>query len=369
MENRLNVAILFGGNSVEHRGSVQSARNLYLAINKEKYNLIFIGVDINGKWVLYDETYFSNIESEKIHFLPQVEQSSVAIIPGSGGSIIDLVTQKFYKIDVFFPMVHGGIGENGVYQGALESLSVPYVGAGVLGSGIGMDKEVMKRLLLQSGIAVGKFLTYTKDMCINYNEVKSILGDVFFVKPASLGSSVGISKISNVKQFEASIKNALIYDNKILFEECIDGREIECAVIGNKTQLKPSVLGEVIINKRKFDYYSFQAKYVDPDGAVISVPANVDLIMQEKLQILSMKIFELLECNGMARVDFFVKDDGSVFVNEINTIPGFTTQSMFIKLWEHSGLSYSDLVEKLINLAIDKFDNCICYNNISCNTN
>ena len=227
----------------------------------------------------------------------------------------------------------------------------PFVGCRVLGSAIGMDKEATKRLLREVGIPVAKFITiYGSPTSIDWKKIKKELGMPVFVKPANSGSSVGISKAKNEKQFREAVKLAFVHDNKILIEEYIKDREIECAVLGNESPIA-STLGEVI---PKHEFYSYEAKYIDPNGAVLEIPAKIPKKLADKIQKLAIKTFKALYCEGMARVDFFLKENGEILVNEINTIPGFTKISMYPKLWEASGIRYSDLIDKLIELAIEK---------------
>ncbi len=352
-KKKINVAILFGGKSAEHEVSLQSAKNVIDAIDKGKYNPILIGIDKKGKWLLNNNSHFLlNSENPKLIKLNK-SSDSVAIIPQSEGEIANLSNpQDRQKIDVVFPILHGPFGEDGTIQGLLKLANVPFVGAGVLGSAVGMDKDVMKRLLREAKIPIAKFLVFKDCDTINFEEVVSELGLPFFVKPANLGSSVGISKVKDKKDFKNAVSEAFGYDRKILIEEYIKGREIECAVLGND---KPtaSVPGEVIANG---EFYSYEVKYIDENGAIIEIPARLDEKTKKKIQELAVQTFKTLSCEGLGRVDFFLKEDGHVIVNEINTLPGFTSISMYPKLWEASGVSYKDLIDKLIQLAIERFE-------------
>jgi D-alanine-D-alanine ligase len=256
------------------------------------------------------------------------------------------------EIDVFFPIAHGTFGEDGSLQGFLRLLDVPFVGAGVLGSAIGMDKDVMKRLLRDGGIPIARFVAIREADCDNvaFEDIASAFGTPFFVKPANMGSSVGISKVFDAEAFEEALAGAFLYDRKVLVEEYVRGREIECSVLGNDTP-RASVPGEIIVNA---DFYSYEAKYLDENGAALEIPAKIDDTTTRRVQELAVATFRLLECSGMARVDFFLKADGSVIVNELNTLPGFTRISMYPKLWEASGVSYPQLLEELVRLAVEQ---------------
>jgi D-alanine-D-alanine ligase len=256
-------------------------------------------------------------------------------------------------VDVVFPVLHGPFGEDGTVQGLLKLANVPFVGAGVLGSAVGMDKDVMKRLLRDAQIPIPRFLVFERSNAskIDFKAVKSALGLPFFVKPANLGSSVGISKVTAHKQFAGALTEAFRFDNKILIEEAIQGREIECSVLGNENPIT-SVPGE-IVTRHKF--YSYDAKYRDAKGAQLIVPAALSQDITKAVQGLALKTFKTLVCEGMARVDFFLRHDREIFVNEINTIPGFTQISMYPKLWEASGIPYRKLIDRLIQLALERF--------------
>jgi len=246
--------------------------------------------------------------------------------------------------------MHGPFGEDGSMQGLLKLAGVPFVGPSVLGSAVGMDKDVMKRLFRDAGIPIGRFIVIKDNEKINFNKVKKELGLPVFVKPVNMGSSVGINKVRNEKEFKKAVKEAFKFDTKVIIEEFISGREIECSVLGNK---KPtaSIPGEIIANQ---EFYSYDAKYID-EGSVAVIPAKIDKKTTKKIQELAIRVFKVLNCEGMGRVDFFLKKNGRVVVNEINTIPGFTKISMYPKLWEASGMPFSKLLDKLIELAIERF--------------
>lgn len=353
-KKKINIGILFGGKSAEHEVSLQSAKNVFDAIDKEKYDPILIGIDKSGKWLLNSESTF--LLNEDNPQLIKLNQSSdlVALVPQSAGEISNFTnSSQNLKIDVVFPILHGPFGEDGTLQGLLKLANIPFVGASVLGSAVGMDKDVMKRLLRDAGIPIGKFAVLkSHELIPHFQKIKAELGLPFFVKPANMGSSIGIYKIHNEPEYNNGILKAFEFDNKIILEEFIKGREIECSVLGNENPIA-SIPGEVISNH---DFYSYDAKYIDEHGAALEVPAKISDPIAKQIQELAIKTFQTLSCEGLGRVDFFLKDTNEVIVNEINTIPGFTKISMYPKLWEASGISYADLIDKLIQLAIERFD-------------
>jgi D-alanine-D-alanine ligase len=253
---------------------------------------------------------------------------------------------------VIFPVLHGPFGEDGTVQGLLKLANIAFVGAGVLGSAIGMDKDVMKRLLRDAGIPIVRFLVMNRYSSkeIGFDDARNQLGLPLFIKPANLGSSVGIHKVKDPEEFERAVRDALNYDNKILIEECITGREIECSVLGNENPIA-SVPGEIL---PRHEFYSYEAKYLDENGAALEIPAKLPSGISERIRQLAIKTFSVLCCEGMARVDFFLRNDEEIIVNEINTIPGFTTISMYSKLWAASGVDYPSLLDRLVALALER---------------
>lgn len=354
MKKKLRVAILFGGKSAEHEISVISARNIVAAMDKDKYDIVSIGIDKQGRWIFDQEARLLR-GGRQTQVKLRRGSDSVAVIPGAAQAPVMRVSRRalLAAVDVVFPVLHGPFGEDGTVQGLLKLANVPFVGAGVLGSAIAMDKDVTKRLLRDAKVPVAKFLVFERGSAqrIDFAAVKRALGLPLFVKPANLGSSVGISKVRHEKQFAAAVKDAFLYDTKIVLEENIRGREIECSVLGNQTPIA-SVPGEIIT---RHDFYSYDAKYLDEKGARLVIPAALPGIVARKIQQLAVKTFKVLCCEGMARVDFFMRDNRAIIVNEINTIPGFTKISMYPKLWEASGIPYPDLIDRLIQLALEKF--------------
>jgi D-alanine-D-alanine ligase len=351
MKNKLRVAILFGGRSAEHEISLISARNIVAAMDKSKYEVIAIGIDKQGRWS-YDKgarllrekqkRVMSFDDAQLTAILPDAKQSS--LVPLGGGSL---------RVDVVFPVLHGPFGEDGTVQGLLKLANLPFVGASVLGSAIGMDKDVMKRLLRDAGVPIGRFQVYRRSTAdrISFVRLKKALGQPLFVKPANLGSSIGISKVQSRSELEAAVKKAFRFDNKILIEEFIEGREIECSVLGNDDPIA-SLPGEIVTGH---DFYSYDAKYIDDQGSRLEIPAKLPRAIVRTVQEIAIITYKTLCCEGMARVDFFVNKDGQVLVNEINTIPGFTQISMYPKMWEASGIPYPKLIDRLIQLALQRF--------------
>ena len=348
-----NILVIFGGCSAEHEVSVRSARNVIAALDKESFRAISVGVSRSGTWYLfkYDEIPESftkvtdDVPEENICSL--VRTPTETVIKSAGGKVI--------KIDAAFPVIHGPMGEDGTLQGLFEMMQIPYVGPGVLGSAIAMDKDIFKRLLVDANISVVPFLTLSNiNQIPTYKEVvKSLGSEILFIKPAVMGSSVGVHKVASEKAYLEGLNEAFKYSFKVLVEKYIPGREIECSVLGNKDP-KASCLGEL---KPHHEFYSYEAKYLDPNGAEYIIPANnIDKKMEDKIRNIAVEAFKVGQCVGMARVDFFIAEDGNVYVNEMNTIPGFTSISMYPKMWEASGIGYSDLMTHLIAFAIEEFN-------------
>jgi D-alanine-D-alanine ligase len=354
--SKIRVGILFGGRSAEHEVSLQSAKNIVDAIDKNKYEVVLIGIDKQGGWHLDEGSRFllQTTGSESPALAASGE--NLALVPGQQEEqLVQLSGQQAPgSLDVVFPILHGPFGEDGTVQGLLKLANIPFVGAGVLGSAVGMDKDVMKRLLRDAGIPIARFIVLTKYSAkgVDFDEARDQLGLPLFIKPANLGSSVGIHKVKDREEFDRAVQDAFKYDHKVLIEECIVGREIECSVLGND-QPVGSVLGEIL---PRHDFYSYEAKYLDESGAALEIPAKLPPEISERIRQTAIKTFSVLCCEGMARVDFFLRNGEEIIVNEINTIPGFTRISMYPKLWEASGLSYSDLIDKLIQLAMEKFE-------------
>ena len=337
MSKKIRVGVLFGGRSGEHEVSLRSAASVIAAIDKRKYDVLPIAITKAGKWL-------TAAQSAKL--LPGGPQPAT---PPGRALMIRPVPDSVEGIDVVFPLLHGTFGEDGTVQGLLELAGVAYVGAGVLGSAVGMDKDVMKRLFRERGLPTPGHAAVLRGQA----RVPALIrrfGFPMFVKPANLGSSVGISKAHNRKELEAALELAGRYDRKIVVEQAIDAREIECSVLGNDSP-QASVPGEVIPSR---EFYDYQAKYSD-DTSRLLIPAPLTEAQTRRVQKLAVEAFLACECSGMARVDFFLeRATGRVLLNEINTIPGFTSISMYPKLWEASGLSYAALIDRLIQLALER---------------
>ncbi len=344
MSSRCKVLVLFGGKSVEHEVSLESARNVVAALDPARYEVLLVGIDKEGVWRLCGPEDLKGPECPS-------ERDEVVLIPcPGGGKLYDLRKGKvIVSPDVVFPVLHGTFGEDGTLQGLLEMVDLPYVGSGVTGSAICMDKEVTKRLLREAGLPVVRFLVAQERNIPSFAEATYLLGLPLFIKPATLGSSVGAAKVESEEEFEKALQEAFTYDKRVLIEEYIAGREIECSVLGNE---EPSVSlpGEIV---PRHAFYSYEAKYLDPEGAELLVPAPLDEKTTGRIQELALSAFRVCRCEGMARVDFFLRGE-EIYINEVNTIPGFTKISMYPKLWEVSGVPYSLLLDRLITLAFER---------------
>jgi D-alanine-D-alanine ligase len=361
-----NIGILCGGRSAEHEVSLQSACNVFDAVDRSRFNPLLIGIDKNGSWWVASgksaADLIGNIGDPK-HICLARNLVPAALLPNSKG-MLAVKGQKSVKLDVVFPLLHGPFGEDGTVQGLLQLADVPFVGPGVLGSAVGMDKDVMKRLLRDAGIPIGKFLVLRSGLSSDagrsgtsaggqksFAAISAELGSPVFVKPANMGSSVGVSKVNNETEYNAAVKEAFKYDSKVILEETINGREIECAVLGNDDP-EASLPGEI---RAAHNFYSYEAKYIDADGAALIIPAVLPAETIKRVQELAVLTFTTLECRGLSRVDFFLRDNGEVLVNEINTMPGFTKISMYPKLWAVSGIPYTQLINELIDLAAEQY--------------
>lgn len=343
---KMKVGILFGGQSQEHEISLLSAMSILANLDREKYEAIPIGIDKSGQWHFIDLghflTYFDQsplLESKHVENLPKKSQ----VNPTANGLKSEL--------DVIFPILHGPLGEDGTVQGLLKLLGIPFVGCDHLSSAIAMDKDVTKRLLNSWNIRTAKFLTlYAKDD-LPFDEVKKTLGLPLFIKPVHLGSSVGIRRAKNEKEYYEALEEAFLYDTKVIVEEEIQGREIECSVLGNRNP-KASLPAELILPEGEF--YSYKLKYLDSSRVQFDVPAKLPQEMIELVQNRAIDTYLALGCEGMARIDFFLTKGNELLVNEVNPIPGFTKISLYPQMWDKSGLSYRDLLDELIRLAIER---------------
>jgi D-alanine-D-alanine ligase len=342
-----NVAIIAGGKSPEHEVSVVSARNIYKALDKSLYNVSVIGISKDGQWfhlpgeALFEEGMSIGQSSHIKLCLMPFDQRPLRYAEDSNKSL---------DIDLFFPIAHGVFGEDGVLQGVLEYMDRPYVGPGVLGSAIGMDKDVTKTILQQNGIKVTPWFTYFKGDNIDFVKLE-LMGFPLFVKPANMGSGVGVEKADNLEDLKKAIDIAFTYDIKILIEKGITGREVETAVLGNlKTEV--SGVGEIVVNS---GFYTYENKYVNNETKVIIPAENLESSSVYILQQTALKAYRCLQLEGLSRVDFFYVSDEEYYLNEVNTLPGFTNISMYPKLWEAEGVSYSDLLTRLCVLAEERY--------------
>jgi D-alanine-D-alanine ligase len=339
--HKTNIAIIYGGRSVEHQISIRSARNIAENINRELFHPVLIGITMEGNWFLTDTV--SREISEGLALKLNLNIEAKELIDASGIS---------HAIDIAFPVLHGTDGEDGSVQGLLKVLNIPCVGSDVLGSAISMNKLVSKQLLKHAGIPVGNFIGIYKDRHYDVTKIITDLGIPLVVKPSSLGSSVGVGIAKRADQVESMIQDAFQYDYSIILEEYIQGREIECAIIGNENP-QASLPGEIVVSE-KYEFYSYDAKYVDPFAARLDIPAKMKPEIQKKIQQTCLEAYRTLNCCDYARVDLFLTKKGEIFINEINTIPGFTNSSMFPKMWEHMGIPYSEIITKLIELAMGR---------------
>jgi len=345
------IALIFGGKSAEHEVSLNSAKNIFKAIDKKKYDTILIGISKQGSWYQFEEDVFNQYKSLEDQQLKTKKMISLMSYQGQP-VIFSLETQEKTSVDCAFPIIHGTMGEDGTLQGYFKIVNLPFVGCSVLSSAVGMDKDYMKRLMTEAGIANSKSVLLKKSESVSYKDIVAKIGSPFFIKPANAGSSVGVHKIKNETDYAAKLKDSFLYDHKVIAEEFIEGREIECSVMGLNRAPKASKPGELIVNH---EFYSYEAKYLDANGADIVIPARLDEKQTSQIQELAVKTFKVLGCDGLTRVDFFLKKNGEIYVNEINTLPGFTQISMYPKMWEASGLSYENLISELIELAFRKY--------------
>lgn len=351
--SKLNVALIFGGKSGEHEVSLMSASSVYKYIDKDKYNVMTIGITKEGRW-LYCEGNEENIRNGEWVNLSN-KNVEINLVP-CGNKEVGILFEdgKVEKIDILFPVLHGPYGEDGTIQGLFEISQIPYVGCGVLASSVGMDKLICKKVFTEIGLPQVNYTDTNKWQFSNDSEgeldkIESKLNYPIFVKPANLGSSVGISKATNRKELLEGINEALRYDSRIVLEQGIDAREIEVAVLGNN-EVKASIAGEI---KPAKDFYDYNDKYLD-GASTYDIPAQISEEDMNYIREKAIQAFKGIDGKGLSRVDFFKdKNSGEIFINEINTLPGFTNISMYPKMWEATGLEYTKLIDELIKLAID----------------
>ncbi|WP_210367143.1 D-alanine--D-alanine ligase [Bacillus sp. REN3] len=348
---KTRIGLLYGGKSAEHKVSMQTALAVTKALDFGKFEIYPIYITEDGEWMKGPQLQAppENIKALEIGNGSNLPSPSFAPALFKSGD-----AESDQPLDVIFPLLHGPNGEDGTVQGLLELLNLPYVGNGVLASAAGMDKIVMKNIFAQAGLPQVDYVfalrsEWEKDSERAYKLVEEKIGYPCFVKPANLGSSVGINKAANKRELEAAFKDAFQFDRKIIIEQGVTAREIEIGVLGNE-EPECSVVGEIVPKK---DFYDYKAKYEDGDTAMI-IPAEITEQQYEEIKEMAVKAFKSLDCSGLVRADFFLTKDGQLLINEVNTMPGFTPFSMFPLLWKHTGVDYPELIEKLVNLAIER---------------
>lgn len=346
MSEKVKLGVVFGGQSGEHEVARVSAYNILNVINQDKYDITTIGITKDGRWLIYTGDWAKlpngSWQKDAAHLR---EDFSVFTDP------------QIQAIDVFFPVMHGPMGEDGTVQGVFEMMNKPYVGCGVLASAVGMDKVISKIVFESAGIPIVPYVYFyrrdwKKQADALVARIEDELGYPAFVKPVNMGSSVGITKAHDHDELVAGIEKALHYDDKILVEKFIRGREVECAVLEEDGEILTALPGEVVASK---EFYDYEAKYADDQDSKIVIPAQIGDDQLEKIREYAARAFSAIDCAGLTRADFFVeRDTGAIYINEVNTLPGFTDISMYPKMWEHMGVSYEDLVERLIQTAARK---------------
>ena len=357
--SKIRLGLICGGRSAEHEVSLRSARSVLQAIDPGKYDVTLIGISKDGKWLAGADPLQSlaagdltgTSEATLLGEPGKRELMSIAAHNGSG----DWRMSSIAELDVIFPLLHGPFGEDGTVQGLLELADLPYVGSGVLASALAMDKAMCKQVLRAAGIPVTDWLLLARaDIAADAGSVAAIVearfGYPIFTKPANLGSSVGVVKAHNFAELEAGLRQSARYDRRVLAEPGINAREIEVSVLGN-SEPQASVVGEVVPSR---EFYDYQAKYVD-EGSRLIIPADIPAVTAQSARTLAVAAFKAVDAAGLARVDFLLdRDSGHLYLNEINTLPGFTSISMYPKLWEAAGLSYSELINRLVELALER---------------
>lgn len=343
-QKRLRIAVLFGGRSSEHDVSVMSATNVMAALAPEKYDALPIFVTKEGRWLL--STFEGGVLSK-----PETG-TELSLVPGGQGRLLaipaDGTPHELPAIEALFPVLHGLHGEDGSVQGLAAVARVPLVGCGILGSAAALDKDIAKRLLAQAGVPVARSLTIRQDSAPGAAEIEEKLGLPVFIKPARQGSSVGVSKVTSAADYDAALTEGFRHDDKLLVEEFIKGREIECSVLEDtEGGLFVSRPGE-IAPAESHGFYTYDAKYIDADGAALKIPAELPEAVEADVRAIAADAFRAVGCDGMARVDFFVTDDMRIVLNEVNTIPGFTNISMYPKAMNASGVSYPEIIDRLV---------------------
>jgi D-alanine-D-alanine ligase len=359
---KLRVAVLYGGRSGEHEVSLQSAASVINHLDRDRFEIVPVAIDKQGRWHLNDISLLEGKKSLPVFKdAPKVVLAPNPADPNSSSALIRLgESGEARGIDVVFPVMHGPLCEDGTIQGLLELADLPYVGCGVLASAVAMDKEMTKRVARDAGLPIVSYVSlkhelWKKEKQQTAKRIEKELGYPVFVKPANLGSSVGVHKVKEQSRLNMALEDAFKYDTKVLVETAVNAREIEVSVLEN-----PDVGGDPLVSvpgeiNPTHEFYSYEAKYLDEKGATLIIPAKLDAEQTRRVQDVARRAFSALECEGMARVDTFLgRTSGEIFFNELNTIPGFTSISMYPKLWEASGISYQELLSKLVDLAISR---------------
>lgn len=346
MVKKRRIGLLYGGRSVEHEISIRSARNVFQYIDKALFTPVLIGITKTGCWYLVSDIDEPINEGEPLNLSLGHSTDTFQTVTGRSGT---------GKLDGIFPVLHGTDGEDGSIQGMLQAVDVAFAGSGVLGSAVAMDKLISKKILTEAGIPTSKFLTLSPANLrdLTFEDVVETLGLPFMVKPSSLGSSVGVAKVKSRQEYAVALEESLHYDQSLILEQYISGRELECAILGN-TPAKASDPGEIIINPR-YEFYTYHAKYEDPQAVEIKIPAKIDASVAARIKELSLRSYQALGCQDFARVDLFLDGEGEIFINEINTIPGFTNSSMFPSLWKQHGISYPQLITQILDMAFERY--------------
>jgi D-alanine-D-alanine ligase len=343
----MKLGVIFGGRSTEHEVSVTSARGVMREADAQRFEVIPFGITRRGAWLTPDES------RARLQRVEAGESSAIGDDEGAGVLAYPQVLAELATLDAVFPIVHGTFGEDGTLQGLLELADIPYVGSGVAASAVGMDKELMRAAFAQAGLPQPRYTVLRDAETVSPSEqtlraIENDLGYPCFVKPANGGSSVGVSRANSREDFRDAVAEAAKHDRKVLVEEAMSGREVECAVLGNADAL-PSPLGEI---RTDGDFYDYKSKYID-DSADLIVPAELSEADAARVQDYALRAYRAIDCAGLARVDFFV-DDGEARLIEVNTLPGFTPISMYPRLWQEAGLSYSDLITRLVELGVER---------------
>ncbi len=367
MQEKIRVAVIYGGASGEHPISCATAGAVMSALDSERYEVIPVGICKDGRWVPGESDY-SKLQLNGATTEVQGSDTTIVLPPGNGeqellaitGSGTELKVTSLGKIDVLFPVLHGPFGEDGTIQGLFEMAGIPYVGCGVFASAAGMDKDYMKIVLQAAGIPVGPYVAVTARQWATQREavLEKVQNLAFplYVKPARAGSSLGITRVTDYAELVAAIEAAQAHDPKVVIEQGIAGREIECAVLGGRgyAECRASLPGEVVMAAPDADFYDFEHKYVSTAGLEMQVPAKITAEQTAAIRALAIDTFNAFGCEGLTRVDFFLTDAGEILVNEINTLPGFTPFSMYPVMWEKTDMSYAQLVDELISLALER---------------